>query len=200
MNIRKALDCEPFAPTYDLKPISLSPNFRIIATCAAHVSSNLMKSLTVSLLITLSACCAPGTTVVPVTVQFTNPAQFTDFQIRARDANYTAGVFASDVTAELTPVMKQKYPNGSLVLRFTDIDLAGRYAGGTKVTHEAHPARMSFDFSLADSNGKSLAKGSSRLVDSSNMSSHFRDPRRSQVFYYERQLLNRWLRTLSPRR
>jgi hypothetical protein len=159
-----------------------------------------MKSLTISLLITISAFCASGANVAPVTVQFTNPAKFTDFQIRGHDANYTAGVFASDVTAELTPVMKQKYLNGSLVLRFTNIDLAGRYAEGTRVTYEARPVRMIFDFSLSDSNGRSLAKGSSRLVDSSNTSSHFRDPRRSQVFYYERRLLNRWLRTLSPRR
>jgi hypothetical protein len=159
-----------------------------------------MKSLIVSLLITLSAFYASGAEVTPVTVQFTNPAKFTDFQIRGRDTNYTAGVFASSVTAELTPVMKQKYPNDSLLLRFTDIDLAGRYAGGTRIIHEAHPARMNFEFSLADSNGKSLARGSSRLVDSSNINSQFRDPRRSQVFYYERRLLNRWLRTLSPPR
>jgi hypothetical protein len=158
-----------------------------------------MKKLIVSLLITISACFASGTTVAPVTVQFTNPAKFTDFQIRGRDTNYTAGVFATDITAELTPVMKQKYPNSSLLLRFTDIDLAGRYAGGTGVTHETHPTRMNFDFSLTDSNGESLARGSTRLVDSSNMSSRIRDPKRSQVFYYERRLLNRWLRTLSPR-
>jgi hypothetical protein len=159
-----------------------------------------MKSLIVCLLIAISACGASSATIVPVTVQFTNPAKFTDFQIRGRDANYTAGVFASDVTAELTPVMKQKYSNGSLILRFTDIDLAGRYAGGPRVTREAHPTRMNFEFFLSDSNGKSLAKGSTRLVDSSNVNSQFRDPRRSQIFYYERRLLNRWLRTLSPPR
>lgn len=167
---------------------------------AVHVSSNLIKSLTISILITISACCAAGASVASVIVQFSNPAQFTDFQIRGRDANYTAGLFATDVTAELTPVMKQKYPNGSLILRFTDIDLAGRYAGGPRVTREANPARMNFEFFLSDSNGKSLAKGSTRLVDSSNVNSQFRDPRRSQIFYYERRLLNRWLRTLSPPR
>jgi hypothetical protein len=145
-------------------------------------------------------CCVAGASLAPVIVQFSNPAQFTDFQIRGRNANYTAGLFATDVTAELTPVMKQKYPNGSLILRFTDIDLAGRYAGSPRVTREANPARMNFEFFLSDSNGKSLAKGSTRLVDSSNVNSQFRDPRRSQIFYYERRLLNRWLRTLSPPR
>jgi hypothetical protein len=190
-------------PTVDLDSVfslQTPDRIRITLKCSAHVPSNLMKSLMVSLLITTSAFCASGANVAPVIVQFTNPAKFTDFRIRGRDVNYTAGVFASSVTAELTPVMKQKYPNGSLLLRFTDIDLAGRYAGGTRVILEAHPARMNFEFSLSDSNGKSLARGSSRLVDSSNINSRFRDPRRSQVFYYERRLLNRWLRTLSPAR
>jgi len=170
--------------------------------CATDASSNHMKSLALSLLVTISACGASAAPVTPVTVQFTDPAKFTDFKIRGRDANYTARIFASDVTAELTPVMKQKYPNSSLVLRFTDIDLAGRYAtaGGIRVARDTHPARMNFDFALTDSNGKSLAKGSTRLVDSSSMGSHSRDPRRSQAFYYERRLLNRWLRTLSPPR
>jgi Protein of unknown function (DUF3016) len=163
------------------------------------LASNLVKSLTVTLLLLLSVYYVSGANNLPVTVQFVNPAKFTDFVIRGRDADYTAGVFASDVTAELTPVMKRKYPNGSLVLRFTDIDLAGRYSTrGIRVRHEAHPARMSFDFALSDSNGKSLAKGSTRLVDSSNPRSSAQDPRRSQVFYYERRLLNQWLRTLSP--
>ena len=111
--------------------------------CAAHVSSNHMKSLIVCLLIAISACGASSATIVPVTVQFTNPAKFTDFQIRGRDANYTAGVFASDVTAELTPVMKQKYPNASLVLLFTDIDLAGRYAGGPRPSWSGRPSATS---------------------------------------------------------
>jgi hypothetical protein len=64
----------------------------------------------------------------PVSVQFVNPSKFTDFQIRGRDVNYTAGLFANSVQEELTPLMKSKYPNGSLLLRFTDVDLAGRYS------------------------------------------------------------------------
>ena len=55
----------------------------------------------------------------PVSVQFVNPSKFTDFQIRGRDVNYTAGLFANSVQEELTHLMKSKYPNGSLLLRFT---------------------------------------------------------------------------------
>jgi hypothetical protein len=136
------------------------------------------------------------------TVRFVNPAKFTDFKLRGRDANYTAQVFTNSVSDELTPILRQKYPNATLLLRFTDIDLAGRYsvARDARIIGEGHPARMSFDFLLTDSNGKVLAKGSTRLVDDSSVRSNLRDPKRSQSFYYERRILNRWLRTLSPPR
>src|ERR1700760_4612247 len=98
----------------------------------------------------------------PVSVQFVNPGKFADFQVQGRDVNYTAGLFANSVNKELTPLMKSKYPNGSLVLRFTEIDLVGRYstAKDVRMIREGHPARMAFDFVLSDANGKVLAKGS----------------------------------------
>lgn len=138
----------------------------------------------------------------PVSVQFVNPSTFTDFQIRGRDANYTAGIFANSVKEELTPLMKSKYPNGSLLLRFTNVDLAGRYstANNARVIREGHPARMAFDFVLTDTTGNVLANGSTRLTDNSSLSSNRYDPKRRQLFYYERRTLNRWLRTLSPPR
>ena len=138
----------------------------------------------------------------PVTVQFANPTKFTDFEFRGRNANYTAGLFAGNVKDDLTPLMRQKYPNCSLLLRFTDIDLAGRYSTvrNVRVMTAGHPARMSFDFLLADASGKVLAKGSTRLTDNSNPTSGRYDPKRSQLFYYERRSLNRWLRTLSTSR
>ena len=136
----------------------------------------------------------------PVSVQFVNPSKFTDFQIRGRDVNYTAGLFANSVQEELTHLMKSKYPNGSLLLRFTDVDLAGRYsiANNARTIRGGHPARMAFDFVLTDATGKVLAKGSTRLTDNSSLTSNRSDPRRRQLFYYERRVLNRWLRTLSP--
>ena len=163
-----------------------------------------MKTLTIIssislLLLAANTHSVSGAPAEPVTVQFVNPAKFTDFQIRGRDANYTAKLFASAVSDELAPLLKRKYPNSNLLLRFTDIDLAGRYssARNARLITDAHPARMSFQFSLTDSSGKSLANGSTRVNDSSNLRSNLRDPRRSQLFYYERRTLSRWLNTLS---
>jgi hypothetical protein len=144
-----------------------------------------------------SASAAAASTV---NVQFVNPSKFTDFQTRGRDVNYTASHFADSVKEELTPLMRSKYPGGTLLLRFTDVDLAGRYsmANNTRTIREGHPARMAFDFVLTGATGKVLANGSTRLTDNSSLSSNLRDPRRSQLFYYERRVLNRWLRTLAP--
>jgi hypothetical protein len=170
-------------------------------------ATTLMKTLTIIswvsvLLLATGTRSISGAPVAPVTVQFVNPANFTDFHVRGRNVNYTAQVFASAVNDELTPIMKRKYPNSNLLLRFTDIDLAGRYstARNTRIISEGHPARMSFQFLLTDSAGKSLAKGSVRLNDSSSMRSSAHDPRRSQLFYYERRTLNRWLARLSVSR
>jgi hypothetical protein len=166
---------------------------------------NLMTTLTLSLWVSL-VIFGPGVgslsaaAAAPVSVQFVNPGKFADFQVRGRDVNYTAALFANSVNEELTPLMKSKYPNGSLVLRFTDIDLVGRYstANNVRIIREGHPARMAFDFVLSDASGKVLAKGATRLVDNSALGSNRHDPRRNQLFYKERRLLNRWLRTLSP--
>jgi disulfide oxidoreductase YuzD len=140
-----------------------------------------------------------GAAVDSVTIQFVNPAKFTDFSVGGRDANFTAQAFASSIRDELAPIVKQKYPNGSLVLRFTDIDLAGNIsnARNARIIRPTHPARMNFEFRLTDSNGKVLANGNTRVNDSSSMSSGKYDPKRRQSFYYERRALNRWLRTLS---
>jgi disulfide oxidoreductase YuzD len=143
-----------------------------------------------------------GAGVEPITVQFVDPAKFTDFTIRGRDANYTAKVFADSVRDELTPILKQKYPNSNLVLRFTDIDLAGWYSAArdVRIKKGIHPIRMSFAFQLIDSSGKVLANGTTQLTDPANVSSGKYDPRRSKVFYFERRALNRWFRTLSVSR
>ena len=92
---------------------------------------NLITALSLSLgvsFVILGPGVGPGLAAAasPVSVQFVNPSKFSDFQIRGRDVNYTADLFANNVREELNPLMKSKYPNGSLLVRFTDVDLAGR--------------------------------------------------------------------------
>jgi hypothetical protein len=77
-----------------------------------------MKTLTIIssislLLLAANTQSVSGAPAQPVTVQFVNPAKFTDFQIRGRDVSYTGQLFASAVSDELRPLLKRKYPNSN---------------------------------------------------------------------------------------
>ena len=141
---------------------------------------------------------APGSTVQ---VQYVQPAKFTDFRIYGRDAQWSASYFASQISDDLRPALERKVPGGKLTLRFTDIDLAGHYPsrGGSSVRvvrGQIRPARMSFAFVLQDSSGRTLASGSTRITDNSSPSSMAHHPKRSEPLYYEKRMLERWLRSL----
>lgn len=148
----------------------------------------------------LASTPAPGAPRSTVEVQFVQPAKFTDFRIYGRDAQWSASYFASQISDDLRPALERKVPGGKLTLRFTDIDLAGHYPsrGGSSVRvvrGQIRPARMSFAFVLQDSSGRTLASGSTRITDNSSpsMAQH---PKRSEPLYYEKRMLERWLRSL----
>jgi hypothetical protein len=137
-----------------------------------------------------------------VTIQYVQPQRFTDFRIYGRDYQWSASYFASQINGDLKLLLKRRFPGSNLTLRFTDIDLAG--STGPRTGHNVRvsrgdiaPARMSFDFLLQDSKGRTLANGSTRLTDSSRQSS-FAHPRSSQPLYYEKRMLEKWLKSLRP--
>jgi Protein of unknown function (DUF3016) len=139
-----------------------------------------MKAARILLLSTVSLFglnIAPVLSAQPgdVTIQFVHPEKFTDFSIYGRDYRWSASYFASEISGDLGPRLKRKFPGSKLTLRFTDIDLAGSYRtsrrGGRDVRvirGEITPARMSFDFLLQDNAGRTSARGSTRLTDTSH--------------------------------
>jgi hypothetical protein len=147
-----------------------------------------------------SGCSTEGGRVATssvVTIQFVNPERFTDFSLQRRDVQYTAAVFSQRMTEALQPVMERRFPGGQLRLRFTDIDLAGRRSSmGSSSPGSRTPARFSFDFSLRDRSGRTLASGSQRLIvtDRSSLSDN---PNRSSRLTNESRSLARWLQFLS---
>jgi hypothetical protein len=142
-----------------------------------------------------------GAANAKVEVQYVQPARFTDFNIYGRDSQWSASYFATQIRDDLMPALQRKVPGGKLTLRFMDIDLAGHYhsRGGSSVRvvrGEIRPARMSFVFVLQDSSSRTLASGSTRIVDNSSPSSLAHHPKRSQALYYEKRMLESWLRSL----
>jgi Protein of unknown function (DUF3016) len=137
-----------------------------------------------------------------VTIQYVHPEKFTDFRIYGRDTGWSASYFTGEISRDLRPALKRRFPGCKLTLRFTDIDLAGSNRtsprGGRNVRvnrGEITPARMSFDFLLQDSAGKTLARGSTRVTDTSyyGLRSH---PSSSEPLYYEKRMLKRWLNSI----
>jgi Protein of unknown function (DUF3016) len=165
-----------------------------------------MKVVQVLILVLFATVSSPrisgGAQPGDVTIQYVQPQKFTDFKIYGRDYQWSASYFAGQISGDLKPLLKRRFPGSNLTLRFTDIDLAG--STGPRSGHNVRvvrgdivPARMSFDFLLQDSNGRKLANGSTRLIDSSRSSS-FAHPKSSEPLYYEKRMLEKWLKSLRP--
>jgi hypothetical protein len=161
-------------------------------------------------ILVLSAAVLSGLDTAPVfsaqpgdvAIQYVHPEKFTDFSIYGRDYRWSASYFASEISGDLRPALQRRFPGSKLTLRFTDIDLTGSYRttgrGGRSVRvnrGETTPARMSFDFLLQDSAGKTLARGLTRVTDTAHygLRSH---PSSSKPLYYEKRMLEKWLRSI----
>jgi len=134
-----------------------------------------------------------------VTVQYVDPQHFTDFRIHNRDIRYSASVFTQEITKSLEDVMNNRFPGDRLILRFTNIDLAGRAAtgsGSVRVVRTDTPARLSFAYSLQDQTGLAVASGAQTLVETPRLGYAAHAPR-SGPLSLERKMLYRWLRSLS---
>src|SRR6516162_4073444 len=104
----------------------------------------------------------------------------------------SASYFTSQISQDLGLRLRRQFPGSKLTLRFTDIDLAGartsRRGRDVRIVRgEIEPARMSFDFLLQDSTGRTLANGSTRLTDTSSHSLRSR-PTSSQSLYFEKRM------------
>jgi Protein of unknown function (DUF3016) len=137
-----------------------------------------------------------------VTVQYVDPQHFTDFSIHDRDIRYSASFFTQKITTTLQRVMNNPFPGERLTLRFTNIDLAGHGATGTRsvrVVRMHTPARLSFDYSLQDQTGSAIANGTQTLVETLPLG-HGAHAGSTSLLSIESKMLDKWLRGLSVAR
>ena len=182
--------------------------FIALATrCPFAINKNMKRPptlfLTAAILFAHSAPLALGAQPNSVTILYVSPEKFSDFRIYGRDTKWSASYFASQISDYLRPVLNRRFPGAKLTLRFTDINLAGGYSNSSgggrnvRVTRGAiAPARMSFVFLLQDSSGRTLASGSTRITDTSNPSSLANRQHGSGPLYYEKRMLEKWLRSI----
>jgi hypothetical protein len=130
-----------------------------------------------------------------VKVDFVESGKFTDFRVNNRDFQYSSTIFTRDVTSALRPVMARRFPAHTLNLRYTNIDLAGRRTSapqGLGVAPSSTQPRLAFDYVLQNPSGRTIARGSQRLVGSPDTSAQSR----SAPVQIESDMMQRWLRNL----
>ena len=140
-----------------------------------------------------------------VAIHFVSPEKFTDFRIYGLDVQWSAPFFARQISDDLRPMLNQQFPGSKLTLRFTDINLAYNYRvsvrgerGVRVVRSPIAPERMLIVFLLQDRNGGTLASGSTRITDTSSHNALARRRSGSELLYCEKQMLERWLKSVRP--
>src|SRR5258708_21775955 len=160
--------------------------------------------LTAAMLFALDAKAALSSQPGDVSIQFVSPEKFTDFRIYGLDVQWSASFFASQISDDLKPTLNQKFPGSKLTLRFTDINLDYNYrisrsgSGVPLIRRPIAPERMSVVFLLQDRNGRTLASGSTRITDTSSHNALAHQRSGSELLYYEKQMLERWLKSERP--
>jgi hypothetical protein len=143
-----------------------------------------------------------------VRISFVRPERFSDFRIQGRQEIASAAIFRDDVSTYLSPVVAKRFPDCTLSLKFTNIDLAGRIATSVPLRlnniridrNVASPLRLYFEYKLSDSHGRTLAAGSKSLVDTDYLYrySYYSNQTKSETLFYEKVTLYRWLGTVTP--
>jgi Protein of unknown function (DUF3016) len=142
-----------------------------------------------------------------VRVTYTDPERFIDFNIQRQGERRSAKIFAEAVSSDLARSIAKRFPGATLSLRFTNIDLAGRYEPWRAPRGEyirfyrnVTPLRLDFNYVLSDAGGRVLAQGSERLTDLNYLTRFgvqlprdtYDDP-----LYYEKYALEHWVNGLA---
>ena len=162
--------------------------------------------------IAVSAFAGPASTGKPsastetgpnVRIEFVNPKSFTDIRIHDFDEFKSAKLFGNEMTEALSPVVAKAAPGCTLVLQFTDIDLGGRYepwrdsSQKNQIRYERQylPLRMTFNYTLVDSRGRTLSQGTKSLSDTLYLgwSSRGNVLENFDYLYYEKRDLKNWV-------
>jgi hypothetical protein len=155
-------------------------------------------------LVSTVAVTAPAANVPSVRIQFDNPKYFSDIRIHDFNEFRSADIFAQEMTKALSPIVARTAPGYTLVLHFTDIDLGGRYEpwkpqhSQIRYSQQWMPIRMSFNYTLEDSKGRTVSQGTKSLVDTLflgwSVGGEYWE--NWDYLYFEKRLLSRWVQQI----
>jgi len=135
-----------------------------------------------------------------VTVEFVKPESFSDVEDRRTRVSADRNPALRAIREHLEDkALAYLAPGQSLLVRFTDIDLAGEYEpsadlrwADVRIVKRVYPPRLKFDYQLSDIDGVTLAEGSTQLRDLGFLEGN--TGRQQDPLLFEKRLLDRWLR------
>lgn len=136
----------------------------------------------------------------PVSVSWTDPAQFREIRYSGNRYEAKRGDWVRDLAKYLRKDVARQLPQGARMdVTITDVDRAGEYEPGLDRLHSArfmrdiYPPRIDLTFKLVGADGAVLAEGTRKLTDPGYLVNNMRltdtDPLR-----YEKQLIDKWRR------
>jgi hypothetical protein len=159
-------------------------------------------------LLFFGVCAALASEPGNIRIEFVHPERFTDFRILGRQETESAQIFRDQVSSYLSPVVANRFRGDTLSLKFTDIDLAGRYEyarirrfNNVRFDRDiASPLRLEFEYTLTDAKGRVLTTGSTSLSEADYLRRYINYPNSEKVstLFYEKVTLSRWLDYLTP--
>ncbi len=137
----------------------------------------------------------------PVSVDWTDPAQFSEIRYSHNRSEAQRGNWVEQLAQYLQTTAAKRLPAGeSLQVTLTDISRAGEYEPwrgvnmqDARIVRDIYPPRISLTFKRTDAQGNVIEQGERKLVDTAFMmgSSTFGT---SDQLRYEKRLLDDWMR------
>jgi hypothetical protein len=136
-----------------------------------------------------------------VTVQWTDPSEFTDLKFSGNRWRASQGDWVQQLAEHLRESAGKRLPEGErLEVTITDIGRAGRYEpwGGSqlqdvRILRDHYPPSMKLDFRHFAADGSLLAEGSRELRDTGYLMGG-RNASGNDNLYYEKRMVDDWVR------
>ena len=136
----------------------------------------------------------------PVTVQWTDPGEFTDLKFSGNRWEARRGNWVVTLAEHLRKAAGKQLPEGErMEVTITDIDRAGRYEPvvraamqDIRIVKDIYPPRMTLRFVVKGPDGQVLAEGERKLVDHGFLTGT--SVNSNDSLRYEKRLIDDWLR------
>lgn len=143
----------------------------------------------------------------PVSVQWTDPGEFTDLRYSGNRWRASQGNWVYQLAEHLRESASRRIPQGDrLEVTITDVHRAGRYEPwqgvhlqDVRILRDHYPPSMKLEFRHYDAAGQLVAEGSREVRDAGFLMGGQQTGSRD-LLYYEKRMIDGWLREELPQR